>query len=259
METPLRGFGSQLAYRYPRHDILFLQQRLRGWTNAIPPSIPIVILKPTDYIVSACICQGGSDWIFAMPNKMAIWDTVLERGIDMSFRPIAHKLVDGRSQPMAVSIIGQLTFTAQDIVASRFAVNLFRELPNQAHDKPVVEYLGAFLPQHVSNLNMAQSVWDGVPDDIKDYVYDQAPHLFGGFRPFKKVPPIPFVKLKLIKCADRATVYKKVRKAWKGIDRERVEECKKLARKIPATWLTKKTARTAQTFKTVCVPLGYMY
>ena len=126
-----------------------------------------------------------------MPNKTAIWDTVLECAIDMSFRPIAHKLVDGRSQPVAVSIIGQLTFTAQDIVASRFVVNLFGELTNQPNEKLVVEYLGAFLPQHVSNLNMVQSVWDGVPDDIKDYVYDQAPHLFGGFRPFKKVPPIP--------------------------------------------------------------------
>ena len=67
-------------------------------------------------------------------------------------------------------------------------------------------------------------------------MYDQVPHLFGGFRPFKKVPPIPFVKLKLMECADRATVYKKARKAWKRIDRERVEECKKLARKIPAIW-----------------------
>ena len=97
METPLRGFGSALAYRYPRKDILFLQQRLLGWTSVIPPPIPILILKPTDYIAPACIHQGGSDWIFAIPNETVIWGTILERAIDMSFLPIAHELVDGRS------------------------------------------------------------------------------------------------------------------------------------------------------------------
>ena len=240
METPPRESGLTFAYQYPREDILFLQQRLRGWTNVVPPPIPIVILKPTDYIAPACIRQGGSGWIFAMPNETAIWGTVLERGIDMSFRPIAHELVDGRSQPVAVSTVGQLTFTAEDIVASKFAVNLFGELPNQAHEKPVVEYLGAFLLQHVSKLNMAQSVWDDIPDDIKDYVYDQAPHLFEGFRPFEKVPRVPFVKLLYVKldknlvgCADRATLRKKARKAWKRIDRKRMEECKKFGEEDP--------------------------
>ena len=103
MEIPLRGFGSALAYQYPRKDILFLQQRLRGWTSVIPPPIPIVIPKPTDYIVSACIRQGGSGCIFAIPNEMAIWGTVLERAIGMLFWLIAHELVDSRSQPVVVS------------------------------------------------------------------------------------------------------------------------------------------------------------
>ena len=73
-----------------------------------------------------------------------------------------------------------------------------------------MEYLGAFLLQLVSNLSMAQSVQDNIPDDIKDYVYDQAPYLFKGFRPFKNVPRMPFVKLlhvnfnkNLVECAEQ--------------------------------------------------------
>ena len=130
-----------------------------------------------------------------------------------------------------------MTFTAQDIVASRFWVSLFGELPNQAHEKPVMEYIGAFLLQLVSNLSMAQSVRDNTPDDIKDYVYDQAPCLFKGFRPFKNVPRIPFVKLLYVNfnknVLSRATVHKKARKAWRRIDCEHVEANKKLGEEDP--------------------------
>ena len=112
---------------------------------------------------------------------------------------------------------------------------------------------------------MVQSVRDNIPDDTKDYMYDQAPYLFKGFRPFKKVPRIPFVKLLYVKfnknlvgCADRATVHKKTRKAWKRINHECMEERKKLGDEDPGDVLTKKTARTAQTFETVCDPFGYL-
>ncbi|KIM63827.1 hypothetical protein SCLCIDRAFT_691152 [Scleroderma citrinum Foug A] len=248
MDSPLREGGSVNAYRYPLKDILFLQERLsRDWANVVPPPIPIVILKPTDYIGPRCIRQGESGWIFAIPNLDTIWSAVLERGVDLWSRPLAREQVDGRSQVVSVATepqqVGRMTCTAHEIITSRFAVNLFKEVPRssaQALEKPEVEYLGAFLLQYVQNLNMMQSVWDGFPDMVKDYLYDKAPHLFEGLRPFKKVPRIPFVKLLYVKfdknlvgCADGATSRKKVRKAWKRIDLERLEEHKKLGEEDP--------------------------
>ena len=248
MNSPLREGGSAIAYHYPLKDICFLQERLfRDWADVVPPPIPIIILKPTDYIGPRCIRQGESGWIFAIPNLDTIWSAVLERGVDIWFRPMAREQVDGRSQLVSVVTepqqVGRMTCTPHEIVTSRFAVNVFKEVPRspaQALEKPEVEYLGAFLLQHVKNLKMMQSVWDGFPDMVKDYLYDKAPHLFEGLRPFKKVPRIPFVKLLYVKfdknlvgCADGATLRKKVRKAWQRFDRERLEEHKKLGEEDP--------------------------
>ena len=61
--------------------------------------------------------------------------------------------------------------------------------------------------------------------------------MFKGFRPFKNVPRIPFVKLLYVNfnknVLSRATVHKKARKAWRRIDCERVEANKKLGEEDP--------------------------
>ncbi|KAL4065215.1 hypothetical protein J3A83DRAFT_4375745 [Scleroderma citrinum] len=246
MDSPFREDGSHLAYHYLLEDIRNLQEKMRNWDLVMPPPIPIVILKPFDYVGPRSILQGENGWIFAIPNEDTIWSTVLERGVDAWFRPIACEQVGDCRRPAVVVTepqqYGQTEYTPKSIVASKFAVNLFQELPGPPFltlEEPSVVYLGSFLLQYDRDLIMSPSIWDSLADYVKDYVYDRAPHLFEGVKPFKNIPRLPLVKLLYIKfdnnlvgCADQVQVAEML-KTLRMVQHEREEKLIKSGEEDP--------------------------
>lgn len=196
-----RRSGSHFAYRYPLHVIRNVQASLAKNRYIMPAPLPIVFLKPFDSVGSSCILQGQDGWAFIVPNEHTVWSVVLERGIDRKYTPIAHDHQTSRpvQVPVESLIVGTATFSPSAMVTSKFGVNLFRELPLLPTSAPMVDYLGAFILQFIDNMLMSQSEWDRLTEDIKDYLYDQAPHLFEGFKPYRAVPHIPLVKFLYIK------------------------------------------------------------
>lgn len=61
-----------ITYRYSLKDICFLQERLsRDLANVMPPPMPTIFLKPTDYIGPRCILPGESGWVPSGPRSLS--------------------------------------------------------------------------------------------------------------------------------------------------------------------------------------------
>ncbi|KIK15706.1 hypothetical protein PISMIDRAFT_16337 [Pisolithus microcarpus 441] len=235
-DTELRRFGGEVCYQYPLEVIQTLQRTLaKDWANVMPPPIPIVILRPYDYIGGNFLAQGQDCWAFIVPSENTIWASVLERGVDKDYRPLA---TDPKTRQRLKVItecqqFGTAVYTPHSIVMSQFAVNLFIELPrlpNQGLAEPVVDYLGTFVMQYMDNIFMKRDAWNDIAEDIKNNLYDQAPHLFKGLKPYKNVPHVPVVKFiytkfdgHLVGCADRALTEVQVAHAMAQLERKRAE------------------------------------
>lgn len=235
-DTELRRFGGEVGYQYPLEVIQALQETLvSDWADVMPPPIPIVILRPFDYVGGSVLAQGQDSWAFIVPNENTIWASVLERGVDKDYRPLAtDPKTRQRLQVVTESQqYGSAVYTPHPIVMSQFAVNLFVELPrlpNQGLAKPLVDYFGTFVMQYMDNMYMKQKAWNDIAEEIKDHLYDQAPHLFKGFKPYKTVPRIPVVRFiytkfdsHLVGCADRAAVEAQLARSMAQLERDRAE------------------------------------
>ncbi|KAI6038407.1 hypothetical protein EDC04DRAFT_2694963, partial [Pisolithus marmoratus] len=235
-DTELRRFGGEVCYQYPLEVIQTLQQTLtKDWVNVMPPPIPIAILRPFDYVGGNVLGQGQDCWAFIVPNENTIWASVLERGVDKDYRPLA---TDPKTRQRLQVITecqqyGSAVYSPHSIVMSQFAVNLFIELPrlpNQGLAEPIVNYLGAFVMQYMDNMFMRQDAWNDISEDIKDNLYGQAPHLFKGLKPYKHAPHVPVVRFiytkfdgNLVGCADRAAAEAQFARAMAQLEHERAE------------------------------------
>ncbi|KAI6111064.1 hypothetical protein F5141DRAFT_1202837 [Pisolithus sp. B1] len=236
-DTELRRFGGEVCYQYPLEVIQTLQRTLvKDWANVMPPPIPIVILRPFDYIGGNLLAQGQDCWAFIVPNENTIWASVLERGVDKDYRPLATdpKTRQRRKVTTECQRCGTAVYAPHSIVMSQFAVNLFIELPglpNQGLSEPVINYLGTFVMQYMDNMFMKRDAWNDIAEDIKSNLYDQAPHLFKGLKPYKNVPHVPVVRFiytkfdgHLVGCADRALIEVQVARAMAQLKRNCVED-----------------------------------
>ncbi|KAG6375900.1 hypothetical protein JVT61DRAFT_2768 [Boletus reticuloceps] len=105
-----------------QHDL-----RVRWRSVNLEPILPVIVR-----------CTISSNPAVCADVKMdGIWDAIYQRGMDSNFWPICSStVVDAQSDAM---------HRPQDIVASKFAVNIFLEVPHPTGSIPRCEYLGAYL------------------------------------------------------------------------------------------------------------------
>ncbi|KAI6138889.1 hypothetical protein BKA82DRAFT_1009241 [Pisolithus tinctorius] len=157
-DTELRRFGGEVGYQYPLEVIQALQETLvTDWAN----------------------CQ----------TRNTIWASVLERGVDKDYRPLA---TDPKTRQRL-----QVVYTPHSSSCPNSQLTSssnFQDYPIKVSAKPLVNYFGTFVMQYMDNMYMQQKAWNDIAEEIKDHLYDQAPHLFKGFKPYKTVPRIPVVR-----------------------------------------------------------------
>ncbi|KAH7890042.1 hypothetical protein F5I97DRAFT_1827661 [Phlebopus sp. FC_14] len=197
----LRQYRSCVAYHYPAEVLETLQKNFkRDWHRVMPLPIPAVILRTFDCVWVDDLKAGHDGWAYVVPTEDTIWGTVLERGVDRYYRPVAKDHATSKPVPVQTkaSVFGAAVYPPQDIVASTFAVNLFREVPQHPEtggnlQLPMTEYLGAYILKYADNLCMPQAAWKQLSQESRDMVAHQAPHLFEGFPPYVHAPDLPVV------------------------------------------------------------------
>ncbi|KAF8126551.1 hypothetical protein EV363DRAFT_1585862 [Boletus edulis] len=119
-----------------------LQHDLRvRWRSVNPKPIPPVIVRLHDLIKPSSLRRRKDGCTFVVPTEDGIWDAIYQRGIDSNFWPICSStVVDAQSDAM---------HHPEHILASKFAVNIFLELPHPTGSESIrcCKYLGAYLLQ----------------------------------------------------------------------------------------------------------------
>ncbi|KAF9234486.1 hypothetical protein BU15DRAFT_78971 [Melanogaster broomeanus] len=184
-QSMLRDADSYVAYHYSIRAIQGLQHSLKtDWYRVFPKPIPAVLIRTFDIVGPYDLRRGEDGYAYVVPTEDTIWGTVLERGINHTYRPIANS--QSVSVTTTLSVNGAATYHPQEIVGSRFAVNVFLELPRapgETVENPYAEYLGAYVLKVIDGYTIKDSDWRDIDPEVQAMVYDRAPHLFEGLRP----------------------------------------------------------------------------
>ncbi|KAF9228796.1 hypothetical protein BS17DRAFT_211841 [Gyrodon lividus] len=196
-QSLLREVHSYAAYHYSVRAIEGLQHSLKSdWYLVYPKPIPAVLIRTFDVVGPHDLRRGQDGHAYVVPTEDTIWGTVLERGIDPMYRPIANS--QSVSVQTNMSVNGAAMYHPRDIVASQFAVNVFLELPRmpgETLENPYAEYLGAYVLKLIDGYTMRPSDWLDIAPEVQTMVYDRAPHLFDGLRPPNLTwPHLPLVQ-----------------------------------------------------------------
>ncbi|KIJ63274.1 hypothetical protein HYDPIDRAFT_113243 [Hydnomerulius pinastri MD-312] len=197
----LRQEDSYAAYHYSVRAVEGLQHSLRSDYHFVyPKPMPAVLIRTFDIIGPCDLRRKQDGYAYVLPTEDTIWGTVLERGIDRNFRPLAngHATSDAVTIQTNVSVNGAAMYHPHEIVASKFAVNVFLELPRmpgETLENPYTQYLGAYVLRVIDGYTIRSEDWMDIAPEVKDMVRDRAPHLFEGFwSPHRTWPCLPLVQ-----------------------------------------------------------------
>ncbi|KAN0075508.1 hypothetical protein V8E55_011531 [Tylopilus felleus] len=187
----LKAPKRSISHTFSIGTIQALQHDLPNLWNAVyPEPIPPVIIRACDLVGPYNLSRRDDGYAFVVPTEDSIWDTICQRGIDSTFRPI------NRSATVETDFChkGDAMYYPQHIVASKFAVNVFVELPDSDSEigsTPRCEYLGAYVLQVMDRLSISSSIWSDIDPQVQQSVFDRVPHLFER----SGHPRLPYVKL----------------------------------------------------------------
>jgi hypothetical protein len=191
--SPLREPECSLSYRFSISTIRALQHELRTeWLSVYPEPIPPIVIRSSDLVGPYCMSRRKDGYAFVVPTEDSIWGTILQRGIDSTFRP----LNPSAAVETDMCTKGAAHYYPHHIVASNFAVNVFLELPNIAGLTPRCEYLGAYVLQVMDGLTIKRSIWADIDPQVQQFVFDRVPDYFEGPQhPSLGCPLLPYVHL----------------------------------------------------------------
>ena len=191
--SPLREPECSISYRFSISTIRALQRELRTeWPSVYPEPITPVIIRSSDLVGPYCLNRRAEGYAFVVPTKDSIWGTILQRGVDSTFRPISSSA----TVETGLCTKGVADYHPQHIVASKFAVNVFLELPNIKGLTPRCEYLGAYVFRVMDGLTIKRAIWADIDPQVQQFIFDRVPDYFEGPRhPSLGCPLLPYVHL----------------------------------------------------------------
>ena len=184
----LRQLGGGVSYRYPVSTIEAVQRSLRmNWFLVYPSPIPIIIIRPHDIIGPFLLTRRADGFAFVVPSEDYLWPIIRQRGVDSNFRPL-NRIVPVETQRC---YRGGAMYSAQHIVASDFAVNVFlRVFDHTTGAYSHCDYLGAYVLQVKDNLTMNSTAWAEIKPEIRHSVCERISHRI---ECHPGIPYIPYV------------------------------------------------------------------
>ena len=190
--SPFREPECILSYCYSIDTIQTLQHELRTeWLSVYPEPIPPVIIRSTDLVGPYNLTRRSDGYAFVVPTDDSLWAIIRQRGVDSTYRPIDPSVTVETDR----CVKGAALYHAQHTVPSKFAVNVFLELPNCPGLPPCCEYLGAYVLKVMDGLTVDPSIWADIDPKVQQSVFDRVPDHFEGPRhPSLGRPRLPYVQ-----------------------------------------------------------------